>query len=59
MVVTNEAVVLSDVLYGCNGLCLSSGRMFENRVLGRMFGPKRNEATGGWVMGNSIICTLH
>jgi hypothetical protein len=23
-------------------------RVFENRVLRRIFGPKRNEATGGW-----------
>ena len=23
-------------------------RMFENRVLGRVFGPKRDEVTGGW-----------
>jgi len=23
-------------------------RVFENRVLGRMFGPKREEVTGGW-----------
>ena len=22
--------------------------MFENRVLGRVFGPKRDEATGEW-----------
>jgi hypothetical protein len=22
--------------------------MFENRVLGRIFGPKRDEVTGGW-----------
>jgi hypothetical protein len=23
-------------------------RIFENRVLRRIFGPKRDEATGGW-----------
>jgi hypothetical protein len=23
-------------------------RVFENRVLRRIFGPKRDEATGGW-----------
>jgi hypothetical protein len=23
-------------------------RVFENRVLRRIFGPKRNEVTGGW-----------
>jgi hypothetical protein len=25
-------------------------RVFENRVLGRIFGPKRDEVTGGWRM---------
>jgi hypothetical protein len=24
-------------------------RVFENRVLRRIFGPKRNEMTGGWI----------
>jgi hypothetical protein len=24
-------------------------RMFENRVLRRIFGPKRNEVTGEWI----------
>jgi hypothetical protein len=24
------------------------GRVFENRVLRRIFGPKRDEVTGGW-----------
>jgi hypothetical protein len=23
-------------------------RVFENKVLGRIFGPKRDEVTGGW-----------
>jgi hypothetical protein len=23
-------------------------RVFENRVLGKIFGPKRDEVTGGW-----------
>jgi hypothetical protein len=30
-------------------LCFShQGRVFENRVLRRMFGPKRDEVTGAW-----------
>jgi hypothetical protein len=36
--------------------------VFENRVLGRIFGPKRAEETGDWKkqhMRSSIICTLH
>jgi hypothetical protein len=28
-------------------------RMFENKVLRRIFGPKRDEVTGGW--GNCIM----
>jgi hypothetical protein len=29
-------------------LILYFPRVFENRVLRRIFGPKRDEATGGW-----------
>jgi hypothetical protein len=41
------------VLYGCETLSLTLReehrlRVFENRVLRRMFGPKRAEVTGGW-----------
>jgi hypothetical protein len=41
------------VLYECVtwSLTLREGnrlRVFENRVLGRIFGPKRDEVTGGW-----------
>jgi hypothetical protein len=40
------------VLYGCESSSLTSReehrlRVFENRVLRRIFGPKR-EVTGGW-----------
>jgi hypothetical protein len=41
------------VLYGCEtwSLILSEDhklRVFENRVLRRIFGPKRDGVTGGW-----------
>jgi hypothetical protein len=41
------------VLYGCETLSLTirkehTLRVFENRVLRRIFGPKRDEVTGGW-----------
>jgi hypothetical protein len=41
------------VLYGCETLALTLReehrlRVFENRVLRRLFGPKRDEVTGGW-----------
>jgi hypothetical protein len=38
-------------------------RVFENRVLRRIFGLKRDEVTEGWernwIMRSFIICTLH
>jgi hypothetical protein len=41
------------VLYGCETWSLTVReenilRVFENRVLSRIFGPKRNGVTGGW-----------
>jgi hypothetical protein len=44
-------VILSFILYGCGSwsLTLSDGlrlRVLDNRVLRRIFGPKRNEVTG-------------
>jgi hypothetical protein len=44
---------LAVVLYGCETWYLTlreehSLRMFENRVLRRIFGQKRDEVTGGW-----------
>jgi hypothetical protein len=29
-------------------MCVNRLRVFENRVLRRIFGPKRDEVTGGW-----------
>jgi hypothetical protein len=48
-----RTVVLPVVLYGCEtwSLTLSEEqrlRVFENRVLRRIFGPKRDEATREW-----------
>ena len=41
------------VLYGCEAWSLTLKeenrlRVFENRVLRRIFGPKRDEVTGEW-----------
>jgi hypothetical protein len=41
------------VLYGCESWSLTLReecrlRVFENRVLRRVFGPKRDEVTGEW-----------
>jgi hypothetical protein len=50
---TYNAIILPVVLYGCDtwSLALSEERelrVFENRVLGRIFGSERDEMTGGW-----------
>jgi len=47
-----KSVILPVVLYGCEtwSFYLREGhklRVFENRVLRKVFGPKREEVTGG------------
>jgi hypothetical protein len=49
----NKTIILPVVLYGCKTWSLTlreehRWRVFENRVLGRISGPKRDEVTGGW-----------
>ena len=48
-----RTIILPVVLYGCEtwSLILRDERrlrVFENRVLRRVFGPKRDEVTGEW-----------
>jgi hypothetical protein len=48
-----KAIILPVVLYGCETWSLTLReehrlRVFENRVLRRRFGPKRDEVTGEW-----------
>ena len=48
-----RTIILSVVLYGCEIWLLTLREehrltMFENRVLRRIFEPKRNEVTGEW-----------
>jgi hypothetical protein len=48
-----RTIILPVVLYGCETWSLTPReehrlRMFENRVLRRIFGPKRDEVTGEW-----------
>jgi hypothetical protein len=35
-------------------------RVFENRVLRRIFGPKRDEVTGGWrnLHNEKLLCQI-
>jgi hypothetical protein len=48
-----KTIILPVVLYGCEIWSLTLReehrlRVFENRVLRRIFGPKRDEVTGEW-----------
>jgi hypothetical protein len=48
-----RTIILPVVLYGCEYWSLTlrekcSLRVFENKVLRRIFGPKRDEVTGEW-----------
>ena len=49
----HRTVILPVVLYGCETWSLRLReerrlRVFESRVLRRLFGPKRDEVTGEW-----------
>jgi hypothetical protein len=48
-----KTTILPVILYGCKTWSLTLReehrlRVFENKVLRRIFGPKRDEVTGGW-----------
>ena len=48
-----RTIILPVVLYGCETWSLTLGeerrlRVFENRMLRRVFGPKRDDVTGEW-----------
>jgi hypothetical protein len=48
-----EIIILTVVLYGCETWCLTyreehTLRVFENRVLRKIFRFKRDDITGGW-----------
>jgi hypothetical protein len=50
----NRTAILPVVLYGCESWSLTlrerhTLRVFENRVMRRIFGPKRYEETGEWI----------
>jgi hypothetical protein len=52
-IIIYRTIILPVVLYGCETWSLTLReehklRVFENRVLRRIFGPKRDEATGEW-----------
>jgi hypothetical protein len=48
-----KIIILPVVLYGCKPWCLTLREehrlwLFENKVLRRIFRPKRDQVTGGW-----------
>jgi hypothetical protein len=59
-----RTIILSAVLYGCKTWYLTLRerhrlRVFENRVLRRRFGPKRDEVTGEWrILHNEELSAL-
>jgi len=63
----HRTIILSLVLYGCETWSLTLReerrlRVFEKRVLRRIFGSKRDEITGSgenYIMKSLIICTPH
>jgi len=58
-----RSIILLVVLYGCETWSFtlreeSRLRVFENRVLRRIFGPRREEATGEWRrLHNDLYCS--
>jgi len=64
-----RTIILPVVLYGCETCSLTLReehrlRVFENRVLRRVFGPKRDEVTGVWRKLhneelNDLYCSLN
>jgi len=60
-------IILPVVLYGCETLSLTLReerrlRVFENRVLRRIFGPRRDEVPGSgenYIMSSLMVSTPH
>ena len=55
-----RTIILAVVLYGCETWSLTLPeerklRVFENMVLRRIFGPRRDEVTGEWRNGGDCI----
>jgi hypothetical protein len=62
-----RTIILPVILYGCESWSLILReecrlRVFENKVLRRIFGPKRDEVTGKWrrlLTRSFMLCTPH
>jgi hypothetical protein len=64
----HKTIILPVVLYECETWSLTLRvehrlRVSENKVLRRIFGPRRDEVTGGWkkncMVRSCVVCTLH
>jgi hypothetical protein len=61
----NRNIILPVVLHGCETWLLTLReerrlRVFENRVLGKIFGPKKDEVTAEWrKLHNEELNDLH
>jgi hypothetical protein len=62
----HRTIILPVVLFGRENWSLTLReerrlRVFENRVLRRIFGPKRDEVTSGenYIMRSLMFCTAH
>jgi hypothetical protein len=62
---TYKTIILPVVLYGCETWSLTLReehglRVFENKVMRKIVGPKRDEVTGGWrKLHNEELHDLH
>jgi hypothetical protein len=60
-----KTIILPVILYGCETWSLTLReehrlRVFENKVLRRIFGPKRDEVTGEWrKLHNKELCNFY
>jgi hypothetical protein len=62
-----RTIILPVILYGCESWSLTLReecrlRVFENKVLRRIFGSKRDEVTGEWedcITSSFMLCTPH
>jgi hypothetical protein len=60
-----KTIILPVILYGCETWSVTLReeqrlRVFESKMLRRIFGPKRDEVTGGWrKLHNKELCDLY
>ena len=59
-----KTIILPVVLYGCETWYLTLReerriKVFENRILRRIFGPKRMGSGEGSTMRHFIVCAVH